>query len=88
MMHLEIDPTLYVGVEVCGVVTRDGHCEANTDDAPEFFSVYLRGRDHLAQCIADFDTHTEAMINAQLIAGRHGWPLTDYASELHGEFHD
>jgi len=51
----------YVDVEVAGVATQDGECFTVEDDAEaEFFSVYLRTEEGLAECVADVATRAVA----------------------------
>ncbi len=51
----------YVDVEVEAIATDDDGCfRVDSDDDAEFFSVYLRDNDGLAECVADLRTRERA----------------------------
>ena len=51
----------YVDVDVEAIATDDDGCfRVDDDDDAAFFSVYLRTKDGLAECVADLRTRTRA----------------------------
>jgi hypothetical protein len=73
-------PERFQGIEVEGVREVDGHCQVD-NDAPEFFSTYLRlkpeGDDVGVQCVGDFESIHEAIAYAESLALQYGWQIRD-----------
>jgi len=67
-------------LELSGVMEDKaaGFCEAvETYAEAQFFSVYSHVPDQGADCIADFDTLSEAREWATALANAHGWEVTE-----------
>lgn len=59
----------YVDVDVEAIATDDDGCfRVDNDDDADFFSVYLRDSDGLAECVADVRTRERAEALAETLA--------------------
>lgn len=85
-------PELIDGVEVngviyCGEPDHEGRRPVCVDnDAPEFFSAYVRFKDGHACSVADTGTHAECSAWARQLAAsyqEHGWTFTDVFAAAH-----
>lgn len=82
---MESRPGHYVALEI-DPVSESQDCEADgrqiqvDHDNPEFYSVYLRGKDGLAYCVGDQDTHELALAYALEIGRAHRLDVHDHVS--------
>ncbi len=68
------DASDFTAVEVNGVKSSPDGISVN-EDCPDFFSVYLRHKDHTAICIGDFGVPKTALAFAHGIAQKNGLTL-------------
>lgn len=82
---LESRPGHYITLEVEPVRKLEGSepddCHIQVDHTnPEFYLVYLRGKDGLAYCVGDEDTHELALAHALEIGRVHLLGVHDHVS--------
>lgn len=75
----KVDWTGVEALEVNGVRgnDQDGYDATFGDAIPEFWSVYVRRDDGLAECIADRATHRQARGYADALSRARGVPVND-----------
>lgn len=69
-------PDQYSAVEIECVAERGGSIDVNREK-PDFFSVYARRKDGLAECIGDFGQYAWAHKFAVDMVHQHGWAFVD-----------